>query len=617
MVGYRGTTTCARCGRAVDERAAARSSGGLVCATCEADEPVERRSPISAIVFALIFVLGVGGTAAWYLLRDATVPSRVLVVVDGGSPETEDFVRRRLARHLGELGFDARPTEEETAEPLPDADAALERARDLGAGFLVHVAVQVRAERPGIGQGHVFVVADATTRVVPTVDGEPSPDAHVTTFAVEGVGMNDALARMEDAWATVAYAQVAGDLFGHPLLSRFVEEGGELADMGMVGELRTNLPYAAGQARTATRLAEVCAEATRALVHEAEPAVRCLSAGCDEEYAFDVTPDGAAALVHVESPAIYVPFGSSPAPRVAETVERIELRPLDGGAARPLAWARNFFGYGDLSEDGSTLVFVEDGSAFGLVTVDVDSGERRVPYAAEPPRQILQPELSADGSRALFYERPGHRGRSELKVVSTREGGEPLTLGTGAELAQWVVLPLRPGEAAQPLVVARFRRDRATPDRRPHAVLMRPDDPGQHVRIGGEDRDITEIAGAVGSGLFLGWQDGARCGVGRYDAATGQTAWTDTDVCVGDLTVADDGMLIGVARTRRDGDPSGGDDEVAVIDPGTGAITALTANAVRDRYPRAPARGRRVVFERLTRSQFDSLRHVAVCWTER
>jgi hypothetical protein len=329
---------------------------------------------------------------------------------------------------------------------------------------------------------------------------------------------------------------------------------------------------------------------------------------------FGVTADGAAAVVHIESPTIFVPFDTSPSPRSAETVERIELVPLTGEApSRLLAQSNNFYGYGDLSSDGSTLAFVEQGNArFGLVVVDVASASRRTVYLVDSPGRILQPRISGDGAMIAFHERPTRRAPSIVRVMPTG-GGDPATIARDVRDVRWIEASVRAdGERRQLLAMVSDEGESTTP---PHVLIVDPSDPTVSVRVTDPERRPSEVAGAHDGTVYFTWSRGADCGLGSFRPADARPSFVATPVCVSDTTLTTDGRVVGVARATREGDADASDAELVVVDAATGEVTVETINRLRERYPEVSRTGR-VVFERITVSQFERLGQAAICYVD-
>jgi hypothetical protein len=564
----------------------------------------------------LAVVLVGGGVAAWLMTRTGAPPTGVLVAVDGCSDACREAVRRELSSELAELGFTVYPREEDVVPSVSGFDAWVDAARKGGVRYVAHVSIEVKSEREGLRPGTTFVVAEATSRAGSIDPEESAPrEGERVSFGAEGESRDDALSRMTDAFAHVAFAHVAGDLVDMPLLERFLESPEGLEELETKARLDDALERRAGQARTRARLDETCAESSFAMLadeNQGPAPVTCTEVGCTERYLFGLTSDGARALVHVESPTLFVPFATSPAPRSAETVERIELVPLEGGEPRVLAEASNFFGYGSLSSDGKVAAFVEQGDGrFGLVALDTESGARRVLHLVENPRLIIQARVAPDGRFIAFHQQAFSRAHTELAVVPST-GGEVGIVARRMRMAEWVEVPLAAGEAPR---LALALDGTASYEGTPSLVLAVPEDPSTLVPVDVGGRMLREIAGSYEGALVIVTspsRDIETCELGIRDPATLELRYLPLAHCIDDARVTPSGRLVATAVVTREGDPSPTDPEVVLVDLETGALDQRTVNDVRERYPRAA--GRRLVFERLGTSQFRGVHPNAICF---
>jgi hypothetical protein len=344
--------------------------------------------------------------------------------------------------------------------------------------------------------------------------------------------------------------------------------------------------------------------------------VRCLDIDCGERYLFALSADGSRALVHVESPTVFIPFATSPAPHVAETLERLELIPFDEDEERrTLAVAENFFGYGSMSDDGSRVAFVEQArQRFGVVALDVESGERRVLSVVERPGLVVEADVSPDGRWVAFERKAFHRAHTELHVVPF-EGGEPVVISRRIRMARWVVAPPQPGEEPRQLLA--FEGSRSY-EGDPEPALVDPSAPDEVVPLDVGEHVVRQVAGAHdGALVLLGSPEGNvdQCEIGIRDPASGQFEWREIAACIGDVSTTDRFEVTGTAVLSREGDLGGEDPEVMIMDLATGNTAIHTVNRGHERYVHAA--NRRIVFERAISSQFPAVHPSAVCWTTR
>ncbi|MCZ7678361.1 MAG: hypothetical protein M5U28_06145 [Sandaracinaceae bacterium] len=198
-----------------------------------------------------------------------------------------------------------------------------------------------------------------------------------------------------------------------------------------------------------------------------------------------------------------------------------------------------------------------------------------------------------------------------------------------AELATWVTLAVRDGEPARSVVAelapvlveaSDAGLEEIEPGDEPmvsaaHRLALLDPEEGETITFLDDDaHDVDRVAGVHDGRVAFTWRDRSACGVGTWDPRTGEASYAPTETCVYDARVAQ-GALVGTARTREAGDPvPGRDAELVRVDLVDGSVPALTANGLRERYPRAA--GRRVIFDRVGESRYRSFPRVATCWLE-
>ncbi len=584
--------------------------------------PTDKRSFLRPLIALQVVALLVGGIVLW-LAWDEDSPDRIFVAVRHEEGAFGRALRQRLGRRLGQKGFVV-ASEEEDANAATDLgwDEALAAADTADARYLVYVEGALESSRPGLTEGTTFAVASASVRVGPVDASEAEPsEARSLTFGAEGRGTaEDALLEMVSSFAEPMAHWAAGDLLAMPALVERLENPEQLADAERQNALGDALSKKAGQDRSRQRFHEVCTESVvqATLDDELGPAVvQCLDIDCGERYLFDLSADGGRALVHVESPTVYVPFATSPAPQTAETVERLELIPFDDEAERrTLALAESFFGYGSMSADGSRVVFVEQArQRFGVVALDVESGERRVVTVVDRPGLVVEANVSPDGEWIAFERKAFHRAHTELHLVPFG-GGEPRVLSRRTRMARWVVAPLRPGE--EPRLLIALEGTESYEEEPAPALLDPAADPAELVALDVGEHVVRQVVGAHdGELVLLGSPEGDvdQCALGIRDAATGEFEWRDIATCIGGASTTDRFEVIGTAMLSREGDLGDDDPEVIIMSLETGNTAIHTTNRGLERYPRAA--NRRIVFERAITSQFPAVHPSAVCWTTR
>ncbi len=580
-----------------------------------------RRSHLPLVLGgALVAVVAVAALAAWPSEPD---PTRVMVAVRGCDAACADGARAALERVLSSGGF----VVEAAAEAPRDAEALREAAAGAGAehALFVEISVHERREPGPIDPAYVSASATATLSSVrgeaAVVVSSPRIGAHARELerALAAVG-----SRLADPIADAAHLA----LLERESVRAFTEAVvSDAAEAGRQGTIRETMPRVARVHEESARMRESC---ERAAAELGAGGGRCVSDACAEEYAFDVTADGAAALVHVETPAARVPLGgrATTAERV-ETEERIELVPLDGSERRVIARADNYYTYPTYAA-GRVVAIEEWPGSFGLVSVDVESGARAA-LARFDGRFVQSPELSPDGAHVLYRLRASRRAPARLVVSPVADPSTMRLLGE-AELATWVTLAVRVGQSARsvvaelaPVAVAEPEEsdpglEEIDPEQEPadaeahRLALLDPEDGATLAWLDGGGRDVERVAGVHDGRLAFTWSGEGGCGVGLWDPRTGEASYAPTETCVYDARVAQ-GALVGTARTREAGDPvAGRDAELVRVDVVDGSVRALTANGLRERYPRAA--GRRVIFDRVGESRYRRFPRVATCWLE-
>ncbi|MGE0787292.1 MAG: hypothetical protein AB7S26_16590 [Sandaracinaceae bacterium] len=615
-----------------------------------------------ALGFAALLVLAGAVVALW---PDPVQPYRVLVAVDGVD---EDAADRAVSAVRGPLGVGGLRVLTIAGGPPPSDDASmLAAAHEARAMHAVLIRIEVLESRPRgtIDPAYARVSASAS---VGEVNDEGSgggaivrvPPVEMSAFGEEepdalGEAVADAVAALTDA---IHLAIMRRDAIAAFLENTRVDNDELEAQSAMrsaharVEPLTRELDY----------MRESCEAATSALTDDrGAAAVHCVSGPCAEEYAFDVLPDGSAALVYDETPSVRVPLvGDRAVAERVEAVERIELVPLDGGPRRVLATSRNYSCYPAMSGDGTRVAYVEQWPryGFGVSIVDVDTAQRTALARFEV--LVSQIALSHDGSRLLASLRPRRRGPSQLVTMRTEPGAQLTSLGE-AYLARWVRVA-RPGADAVDDLVAELvavsppdeplgeiddgagddaASDDGAPDdaasdgeeadsEEPDAeaggelpalgldrqlALLDPNDGSILAQMDDDIHHVREVIGERDGAIHFRWTNHRVCGLGRWTPATDERAFVQTQTCLRYARLLSGDRAVGTATLTREGDPSADDAEIAVASWSDGSVQALTSNALRERYPRATA-GDRVVFDRLGAARYREFPRVALCWLD-
>lgn len=609
--------------------------------------------------FVAVGVLGVAaGVGAWIFYPREAPAWRVSIVAVGCdadcAAELEDEIEGELAEGFERIAI----PEAGRAAELADAQAHAQAERAL---HVVRLAVETLEERPAADLDRAFIRL-AVGAEVAVSDGDAETVA-IAPIETAGFGTDLAAARRRAMrWVAPALAAAVHEaMLERPAVREFAAnlniEPELFPRQRAIGDQLERLELAAGARE---RWTEACGEADAALRSADAPhEEQCLSSGCDEHYAFDVLPDGSAALVRVETPQMFIPLGlNGGLPRRTETVTRLELVPLDGGERRTIARTTHYYTYPSLSADGSTIVALEDWrDAFGLVAIDVASGERTLlrPFTGYPQA----PESSPDGTRVLLRHRVERRGEAQLVVVWA-DGIQ--RIGPRADVGAFVDVPLEAGGASRLLVAEHEERvvmappevEDGEPDEVPAAegelaplylpvrlALYDPDTGDVLARLEDDRHRVRSILGARNGAVVFTWDhltgavdlDGVRhgettltCGIGWWTPSSAEAPLRTivTEPCLDQARLAPDGAIIGVARVAIDSDMATTDLEVVRVEaPGADApdgaraeVAVLTANAMRERYPRAGREGTRVVFDRVGERRYRDFPRVATCWVD-
>lgn len=609
----------------------------------ELEEALARRRAVWPYFagFTVALLLAAGG---WLMWPQSPAPYRVLLVPHGVEGEPAD---RLVAAIRGPLAVGGFRVIEVHDGPLPEEPEGARRlAHEAHAQHSVFATVEVVSSRPrgALEPAYVHLRARA---VVGDVSGAPAVDVapvEIASFgSTETEALTDAASRAGEALADAVHLA----LIQRPSVATFLEDTSIATD-----EISTQAAMRSAHDRVERVLeeqrwmSESCEEAEEALAAEAGPASgTCLSGACAEEYAFDLLPDGSAALVHGETPSVRVPLvGELVAAERVESVERIDLVPLDGSERRTIATADNYYTYPSLSADGRRVAVVEEWPrGFGLVVIDVETSERTV--LARFDRYVQSPRLSPDGEQLIASVRATRRAPAQLVAIRAQVGSSLRLLGE-SHLARWVRVGVPdapdPASLIAELVPMEEEEDEALEvdslepdapeepeepeladgelpplDLERRLAVIDPEDGSVRATMEDDRRRVRRVIGSRDGAVVFTWYNGRVCGLGRWDPATGEAEHRVTPVCLRHAHLAADGRAVGTAPLSAEADPEEGDDEIVELGFDDQPARILTANAQRERYPRASAQGRRVIYDRLGTSRYRAFPRVALCWLER
>ncbi|MFK7989311.1 MAG: TolB family protein [Sandaracinaceae bacterium] len=592
-----------------------------------------RRSPLP-IVIGLSVLAGLG-VAAWLFLVPSTPPAhRVLLVAAGMDPSSGPVFEERVLSALGD-GFE---TVEYASDDTPDdLESASALALEQRAYHVVRLTYEAVEERDNTGLDPAFAYGRLGAEVATSTGEEDTVTVESIEVAGYGASIPEARAAAVRRGGEAIGNEVHRVLLTRALTQAFVEDTG--ARMELLTR-QTELAEHVGNLETGATARERF-EAHCAAGQATLEGSTCVSAGCDEHYAFAALPDGSAAVVHTETPGMRIsPRDSSATPERVEAVEHIVVMPLDGSEPRVIGSASNYYTYPNLSADGSTVVAVEDWQeGFGVVAIDVASGARRLLTTFTGYPQA--PKISPDGTHVLIRHRERRRGDAQTVIFPLSDGVTPRRLGR-AELAEWGALTLVPDAEPTVGIVERVALDDVLPPGEAVRDEVRDtEEEGQLARLFMEERiallshedgrvlawldddrhRVESILGSHEGALVYRWSNRNQCGVGWWrpadalsedeDGALGGPIRTVRTGCYRQMSVGTDGAIFGVGVLATEADLAVSDREILRIDPETGETAVLTANATRDRYPR-PAGGR-VVYDRVLERTYRRFPRVATC----
>ncbi len=617
---------------------------GTMTESDDLERALTQRRPVWPYLAGFSVVL-VGVAAAVLLWPESPQPNRVLVVADGLGDEA---ARRLVSAVRGPLAVGGlRVLEVDDGPPPTDPEGTRRVAFEAHAQHSVFLSVEVldERERGAIEPAYVHVRGSAVVGDV--AGGEPVAIAPVAIGAfgsTRAVALADAAERVGEALADAIHLAIAE----RPSVAAFVESTSVPTDaIASQAAMRAARDRVARVREELGWMQESCATAEAALALDDGPReVRCLSGACAEEYAFDVTPDGAAALVHSETPSARVPLvGELTVAERVESVERVEVVPLDGGPRRTIGTSNNYYTYPSMSADGRRVAVVEEWPrGFGLVVLDVETGARTV--LARVERYLQSPRMSPDGAQVLASLRVRRRAPAQLVAMDVQVGATMRLLGE-SHLARWVrarapdaeepglyvaeLVPRDPTEAADELPEgeptepaepepADAGEPAADPDALPsldlehQLALLDPADGAVLARLDDDVHRVRRVLGAHDGAIVFTWFNRRVCGLGRWVPGARAAEVVRTPVCLRHAHLGLDGRVVGTAPVRAEGDPEAGDDELVEASFATGEVTALTANRLRERYPRVAEAAPRVIFDRLGESRYREFPRVALCW---
>ena len=549
------------------------------------------------VVLAILALAVIGGGAffALAITNKRYDPTRLTIGVTGGGEQRERRLLEGLDAEVRRFGFLTT-----THAGVADRDALLDAAGEEGAAHAVLLELSSERVRDGLTSETGYFRQGLTLRLYDT-DTREEIRASELTFGSEALADSEASPGLLSAWIHSLGPELIEALYARPSVTGALEGAGSVEIHARAIELDAMKSDVDVIRETRTQIADRCrelGEAHAAANAQSAPRVSCYGDPCGETYLIGLTPDGASAIVQIESSRPFVNFNGDV--RFAETEERIERVPLAGDEPSILATAANFFGVGAMSPGGTGVVVVERGRGenIGVIGIDAATGERRI-QAVLGPRRAPDVVLPSPDGNAILLTSWGHG-------IMLRAGRELSLPSFGITGPRWVTMP----SAGIPQALAAYARwsdqlvllrEDGTPAVPPATLVGR----------------FEGIAGAYNTLLHLLLRDSTGCHHARFDPSSGQmSSVTPISACLEQPRLTGDGRLVGVANVTSPEDTPG-DPEIALVDPDDGHVRPLTRGTFRE--TNLHVAGTRVAFQRYLESPegvpFDSRRSV-VCWLD-
>lgn len=597
------------------------------------------RLPLAVVSLLVLIGLGMG---IYIASLPETDPRKVLVIVEGVSEEAALAFGDQLGGHLTSAGFD--PLVVEATDVAPEGellDGLDQAAEERFAGAAVVLTIAVVEERPGLTPEAPFLVVRATAysrSYSRSYSHVTTPQDYVVTMSGEAGSDRDSfLADVGSSMIRVLSHSIVGDLVRTPAGPEFFSNVEmELRD-DIIEDRRQAEVNAKARGFTVGLYEESCDQANSHLdVDQDQPSklvARPLSGPCEEEYPIGMAPDGSFVVVQVETLEPYFTFDDPSRVGGSQAPERIELVTIDGGERRTLSTANNFFELGVLAAGRVFVVEVAE-FMYGLVEIDIATGERRVLYLVDTPRRLRSPLPSPDGEWVVIWLQSYASGPRRPFLIST-DGGEPQELDwsiRNIRSLRWVELevPAQDGDGGerQMLIAAETRRevlenpsDLESPNRPESLAIvygLELIDPASRRVVA---RLVAQDAEFEPNGI-VGVVDGTLHFQSRYAPGQGCSLFSwhpfsedpPTSVplphCIRYPRLTTDGRILARASVTSEGDTRRYDDEIVVVDRHTGALEQLTANGVEERYIRTGSETNRIVFGRVLPTHYDAVPRV-------
>lgn len=549
---------------------------------------LERRRRGWGAPLAVLLVFGAIGAGVVLYMKygGERNPLRVAVAIGGGiDPAFDPGFRDRFVERLDAYGLDA-----VAADPIAGGGdivaAAREAAQEAGAAHALVVELSSRRERDGVVPGTALFAMTATARLVPA-DEAAQPRSESMEFAFEGATAGEIASNVSQTWIDGLAPSALDWIFESPAFAAVLE--GEVApsEIPAASKLR-ELADAVKLRRTLARqYGEFCAlEKARidVLDKAAVRPIRCQGDPCSQITLVGLDAEGRAIAQDISRAPIF-PVPPTGRTQWAEPPERVLALPLDGASEPQVLFkAGHFYGFGNVAADGRRLVVQAfgTGGTLAILTLDLPSGARR-DVSLLMPRERTAWALPAPGGEGVAAELTNG---TWLSLAGSRRA----ELANDFDGAGWVQLEGGVARLAGQLgwsgELALMGPDGAIEDRRLQL-------PGRLDRVLAGPGPANQIRMVVETDLG--------CELLTVDASSPTAleiaAQRPLPLCLDTPRLLPDGRLVGTAMISADGDVPG-DPEVAIVDPETGAATALTSGRLIEETVFPTRDGARVVFSR-------------------
>jgi len=549
----------------------------------EAPLVIPQRSIWPYLVALVVLVLGGAGSLVWFSLQPVT--KRVLVAVDLGGyawqgSKASQQITAGVDKRLTELGFEVVREDDEARAVLAAAASPTVAARRLKAGFVVSAKLVPEVTRHAIGGGYF----EGRVRGSVELGYRGGPATSVGSVAAYSGAPDEkkAVELLGESLADQVFDLTVAALMAHPAVKRLLEatDGSAPSQAKAYVDLRDK---ELGKAQER---------------YEELRATRFLSEQGGHDVTYHGQLDAEASLCGVGPDAVLVRRSKVRPFFVPEKKELGFLRDLDellwlgfDGSERKLTSAYNLYGYPSASSDGKTVVYVEDIFGWGktITVADGRGPSRRV--LVDPARRFLSPRVAPDGRRVAVLEQACGSCTASLTVIELKDGKVQFR----SDPDQGTISGFDWASANEVLAIVQRPPD-------PLHFVFKPKQLFYLIELKASRGVVKTLRSAADGEIFQGLRvaphgrvfvlpraadDGKS--LARYDLDTDtlETFSLPSTPEMPELSPDRSAAVFGLSG------------EVAHFSFTSGALTFLTRNRVRDRYPVFSADGKRVFYESL------------------